>query len=534
MAIKTLYLTNSLVDNWAELSETSPGAAALSSPVTGWIVGKIASGNYASFDANTERTTGGFTTTVQPDGSLDTTLYDSWRAGPYSGNFANTAWTIQAQLQSTTAVTATNAINLRFRVFRSTNIDGSGATEITGAAITVPASTFYSLTTTGSAVTNSNTWSPGALALDSEYLFFQVACYINAASGSNSSDVNFRVGTGATLVTTPDFTATNRNVTFTGVSTSATVGTVASSMTTARTLTGVSASATQGTIAVLSTAAVTFTGNSATSTIGSVTRSMTTARTLTGISATTTIHSFAGAAPYAAATLSGVSNTYSTVGTLTRSITVNRTPTGVTSTSTIGNLTTTMQVGRSLTGVTSTSSTVGSITRSSSVGRTLTGVSSSPSVGSITGTGAKIVSITGISRTASVGSLGWSKGVTLIGLVAEAFLGTYTAANIKTASLTGVTSSFTLRPFTNVYPSIPLTSVKAKVRVGSFKYYRPSPNVFEIDRLRQEFTNSYTRKVYDIPAYKLTTFIAKDKRYNLEQDRNIHFVTGRLGALTYS
>lgn len=524
MAVKTLYLTNALVDGWAELSETSPGTAALSSPVTGWIVGKIAAGNYASFDSGVERTTAGFTATVQPDGSLDTTLDDAWRAGPYSGDFANTAWTIQAQLQSTTAVTATNAINLRFRVFRSPNIDGSGATEITSSTLLVPASTFYSLTTTGSAVTNSNTWSPGALTLDSEYLFFQVACYINAASGSNSSDVNFRVGTGATLVTTPDFTATNRDVTITGVSAAFTKGNESVGMTTGLTISGVSAAFTQGNESASQLVVQTIAGNTAASTVGTVTRNMSTGTSISAVSTGSLVSSFTNAASTANASLTGVSNVSTTVGTVSRSMSAGPTLSSVSIVPTIN--TGVPGITKTITGVSNTSTSNTSIIPSMSISKTLSSVALNYTFGTFSALPTANKSITGNSTTVTQGTLPQIRlGVTFIGISALISQGSTTGANYKGATLTGRTAVVTKGTFT-YYKSISISGVKAKGRASKFRFWSPSNWVFTCNTLTPTFETNNRTPIFE-SSVKFQTLEASDKYNRFTTDRIRVFLSTR-------
>lgn len=502
MAALNLYLTNALVDGWAELSQTSPGTDALTSPITGWVMGKTAAGNYASFDANTERTTAGWSATVQPDGSLDTTLDDSWRAGPFGGVFDATAWTIQAALQSTTNAAATNAINLRFRVFKSSNADGSSPTEITSGTILVPASTFYSLTTTGTQVTDSNTWSPGQITLANEYLFFQVAAYINVASSSNGSDANFRVGTTATKITTPNFTPTDYNVNVSGINAATTLGNITRDQTAQKTISGVSAVSTLGSYQPPKID-IDVTGNDITTTLGSITRSQAVGATISNSGMSSTLGSFANAFSYVGALLTPV-NASGSVGTVSRSMVVNRTPTSVNGVGTLG----TLGIGfsKTITGVTGSPNTVGILSRSMSTGRTLTSVTINSTLG--TATGAKTInsSFTGYTAIGSVGITKPTIKVELVGLSALLTNGTPTGVNLKGVSLTGVSSLGSYaRPFTSTIPSIAIKGVTTKTRVGAFRYYRPSSNTFVTTTVRSTLSSNNRNATFD-SSIKFTTF----------------------------
>jgi hypothetical protein len=195
--------TNNLAGNFQEMSETSPGTDATSSPIVGWVV-STGSTNSAHMDAGTTTPAANFTSTTPPDGTLDGTTGDGFRTtGVYTGNFAAAAWTFNFSVIGVTqAGTQDGAVV--YRLFRGANADGSGATQITGAAQT--ASTVTNLTTT--AQTSTHSLSPGAFSVAGEYIFVQVAWLRTGAGGHTTTDVIFRWGNTGTRVISAAFTPT--------------------------------------------------------------------------------------------------------------------------------------------------------------------------------------------------------------------------------------------------------------------------------------------------------------------------------------
>ena len=222
MATKTWYLTNPLGGRSQQaLSETSPGADATSGPNYGWTVGTTAAGNYASADAESEVT--GFSTTIQPDGIIVTTAGtgDCWRTEfPYNGSFAAGNWTFQMAVIAVTAGGAMDG-NAGFRLFRSSDADGSSATEITGGSL--EGSTVTNLDVGAQQTSIHNSTSLNAFTLTDEYLFVQVGWEITGAGSKATHDCIHRVGTTASLITSTDFTSTvgvsgpRGSITFTSV-----------------------------------------------------------------------------------------------------------------------------------------------------------------------------------------------------------------------------------------------------------------------------------------------------------------------------
>jgi hypothetical protein len=201
VAVKTWYATNTLVSNHQELSETSPGADATSSPAVGWVVGTTAPTVYAEFDGGTKQANSTFSATARPDGTINTAGDCLRTANTYRGTFTAGNWTIDFAVIGVTNSGAQDG-RARFRLFRSANADGSSATEITAGVQT--GSTLTNIST--SQVKSSVTFNPGAFSLTNEYLFIQVGWEITGAGGMTTTDVVMRVGTTATVVTSPTYT----------------------------------------------------------------------------------------------------------------------------------------------------------------------------------------------------------------------------------------------------------------------------------------------------------------------------------------
>jgi hypothetical protein len=209
MAALTWYMTNSLVSVHQEMSETSPGADATSSPNVGWIVGTTAPTVYAEFDAGVKAAAATFSATARPDGSINTTIGDCLRTtNVYNGSFASANWTINGVVIGVTNSGAQDG-RLRYRIFKSANADGSGATEVTAGAQIGATITNLSTTQQNSSVT----FNPGAFSLSNEYLFVQVGWEITGAGGMSTTDVVFRVGNTATRIVSSDFTASSQQFT---------------------------------------------------------------------------------------------------------------------------------------------------------------------------------------------------------------------------------------------------------------------------------------------------------------------------------
>lgn len=204
MAALVWYGTNSTADVHVQMDETSPGADATRSPGTGWVVSTGATLHSAMF-AGVERAATTFADTVPPDGTPDDVNGDCLRStNTYTGDFASANWTIQTGWIAVTNGGSQDG-RMRCRLLRGTDPGGAGATEITagqqnGGLVT-------DLTTT-TQQTSTATFNPGAFSVSAEFIFIQIAWERTGAGGMTNSDVDMRVGTTATVVTSADFTAT--------------------------------------------------------------------------------------------------------------------------------------------------------------------------------------------------------------------------------------------------------------------------------------------------------------------------------------
>jgi hypothetical protein len=207
---RTLYVLGAAVSPFSLLQDggTAPTAA---NATFGWTVAKTAvTSPYwrARLGAATAATVASASSQIDATnpqagtGTTNTTAGDSFRAGPYRGTFAATAWTFTLNMRASVA----GAIGrLRMRVYKSSNSNGSSPTQLTPtAAASALGHTAGPFTMSTSADVNVGfTWSPGAITLNGEYLFFQVEWQETTAGSSTTSNVLFRVGS---TIVTPVFT----------------------------------------------------------------------------------------------------------------------------------------------------------------------------------------------------------------------------------------------------------------------------------------------------------------------------------------
>jgi hypothetical protein len=186
-------------------SETMPDWPS-EAKTTGWIVGTATSTKYALMDSNTERTAASFNSTAVPGtGGPNNTLGSSFRsANKITGTFAAGTWSLNADVSAVTAGGDQDGA-ITWRLWRSANADGSGATQITSAIQTT--STLTNINT--SAVHTYSDVSLSAVTLTNEYLFIDLGWKITGAGGGSTWDVYIHQGY-YTALTTPvfNFTAT--------------------------------------------------------------------------------------------------------------------------------------------------------------------------------------------------------------------------------------------------------------------------------------------------------------------------------------
>lgn len=204
MAVKTFRLSVDLSGNFGTVDEVDHSVVM----DFGWTVAKIAAGLSSEWKASAGQASGSFTsqTTTPKPASLLTGLgvANAMRTlNPLTGTFAATNWTFTFAMRA--GISSSQRGRMRVRVYKSANAAGtSGVTELTGA--TLVSTTSAVIATTGETIVTV-TWSPGAIALANEYLFFALAWETTTAGGSNSADARPLTGstTAGTRIATPDF-----------------------------------------------------------------------------------------------------------------------------------------------------------------------------------------------------------------------------------------------------------------------------------------------------------------------------------------
>ena len=218
MAIKTFYVLNTLAvtPNWfCQLQDggTAPtnvactfgwamGTNPVSSPywrgrIGASLVSNIANGNNSAtswIDSASGPTAG--------TGNTNATAGDSFiTPAKYTGTFANTAWTFNFYIRCAN-VNGNPQSCARFRVWASANADGTSARQLsTGTLI---GSTVAPVLTTVE-YNSTLSWSPGAITLNDEYLFFQIEWQSIVAGTNASNNAVFRQGPSSII--TPDLGA---------------------------------------------------------------------------------------------------------------------------------------------------------------------------------------------------------------------------------------------------------------------------------------------------------------------------------------
>lgn len=192
-SVLTFFLNNPLQ------SGSSAGALDLVQPATststtGWTVGTNAAGLFSRMTFGTEVPRGNFTATAQPSGPPISTAgilaQDCFRTSTATtGDFSAGTWYSCASMIAVTA-SGTAQDRLRTRIWRSVNVDGTGATEITkGAMIGTTIAPQTTVANTSSASTQI-----GAFSLANEYLFLQCALETVVAGAGTTRDCLMRFG----------------------------------------------------------------------------------------------------------------------------------------------------------------------------------------------------------------------------------------------------------------------------------------------------------------------------------------------------
>lgn len=207
----TLYLVDSFVPGVNEygLAATVPWNANVPLPPsvlafsgTSWTL-PVATTRYAEFQFNTNVPGSAFSATVQPSGgpAVSFGFGNAFRSDlPIWGTIASGSWTMPIAVQVTSGA-ATGTATIRRRVWKSTDPEGSGATELTSA--TLVSSSINTATTSQQNLTM--TWSPGsAFTLNGEYLFFVDA--IEKLTGAGTPTIVYVQDPTNSVVVTPALT----------------------------------------------------------------------------------------------------------------------------------------------------------------------------------------------------------------------------------------------------------------------------------------------------------------------------------------
>lgn len=193
-SILTLFLNN------PQQSGSSAGLLDLTQPAaststTGWTVGTTAATNYSRIAYNKEKVASLFVASpAQPSGapiSVTTLAEDCWRlSGITTGQFSLGTW-----YSAISVIAVTNASSqagrVRIRLWRSSNADATGATELT--AGTMIGTTTGALSTTVAATSSAST-RIAASNLTNEYVFCQMAWETTTAGTNANADALVRLG----------------------------------------------------------------------------------------------------------------------------------------------------------------------------------------------------------------------------------------------------------------------------------------------------------------------------------------------------
>ena len=172
MSVLTLYFDNPEQSNSSAglLTLTQPGA---STSTTGWIVGNtLGAAQYSRQSFRQERAVATFTGTAEPSGVPLGKAQDSWRiSAGTTGTFSAGTWYSSVSVIAVTSGGFRDG-RARFRIWRSSNEDGTTATEVTAGAMV--GSNVTDLSTTVAQSSSAST-QIASFSLSGEYLFLQVA-----------------------------------------------------------------------------------------------------------------------------------------------------------------------------------------------------------------------------------------------------------------------------------------------------------------------------------------------------------------------
>lgn len=171
----------------------TPGTTALTTP---YFRGRWGSNAGRALTASAASAIDSASGPTKGTGSSNTTAGDSFIAGPFTGTFAAGPWTIAMGFRSNTnTVTGTT----RMRVWASVNADGSAARALTTSTIVGTPVTMNTTTTT---YDMGMVWSPAAIVMNNEYLFFQIEWQETVVGTAAAAQLAQYVGTSFSIITT--------------------------------------------------------------------------------------------------------------------------------------------------------------------------------------------------------------------------------------------------------------------------------------------------------------------------------------------
>lgn len=191
------YYCNDPIQSGSSAGLLTPTQPTASTSLTGWTVGTTVATRYSRQSYNVKIAAGNFTATLQPSGPPITAsshiAEDCWRiSAATSGIFSRGTW-----YSSVSIIAVTNASSqqgrARFRLWRSTDVGGANAIEITDSSQPVIGAITGALSTSV-ATSSFASFSLPAIGLSSEFLFLQVAWETTMAGGNASADALIRYG----------------------------------------------------------------------------------------------------------------------------------------------------------------------------------------------------------------------------------------------------------------------------------------------------------------------------------------------------
>lgn len=217
MSILTLYFANG-VQSGSSAGNLTPSVPGASTSTTGWGVADettVPAYSRMSFARERPRLEPG--TTAEPSGEPLGNAEDCFRISDVtSGDFSTGTWYSSLSVIAVSSGGDQDG-NARFRLWRSNNADGTGATEITAGTMVGTATTNLSTTVAQSSSASTRI---ASFSLSNEYLFAQVAWQITSNVATNTRDVLIRFGsmnqTNGSGLITADFTAAAGGAVFGG------------------------------------------------------------------------------------------------------------------------------------------------------------------------------------------------------------------------------------------------------------------------------------------------------------------------------